>query len=107
MVNPFVAVKIVAAAKASVLAGALFAGFGLGILIFFALRTVPPQADSWWPVIATVFAGIVQVAAGLIAEHFCRVPPPSSDAATGETEDGDGREASGALASTQHREQAS
>ena len=107
MVNPFVAVRIVAAAKASVLAGALFAGFGLGILIFFALRTVPPQADSWWPVIATVFAGIVQVAAGLIAEHFCRVPPPSSDAATGETEDGDGREASGALASTQHREQAS
>jgi len=76
-VNPFVAVRIVAAAKASTLAGALFGGFGLGIVLFFTLRTVAPQAENWWPVLTTLAAGVVQVVIGLISEHLCRVPPPS------------------------------
>lgn len=107
MVNPFIAVRVVAAAKASALAGALFAGFGLGILVFFAMRTVAPQADSWWPVIATVFAGIVQVIAGLLSEYFCQVPPPSSDASAEESDDGEERNSHGALAATSHTEGAS
>lgn len=104
LVNPFVAVRIVAAAKASVLAGALFAGLGLGILLFFMLRTVPPQAELWWPVVTTVLAGVLLTTAGLIAEHLCRVPPPSaehdgSDSAEGETPD-----SHGALATKAHTE---
>lgn len=78
-VNPFTAIRIVAAAKASILSGALFAGFALGILLYFSLRTVPPQADSWWPVIVTAIAGLVQLVIGVISEYLCRVPPTSGD----------------------------
>lgn len=74
-INPFVAVRVLAAAKAAILGGALFAGFALGILIYFALRTVPPQAPAWWAVLATLAASVITLAIGLIAEHFCRIPP--------------------------------
>jgi hypothetical protein len=78
-VNPFTAVRVVAAAKASILSGALFAGFSLGILLYFGMRTVPPQAGSWWPVIATAIASIIQLAIGVLSEYLCRVPPTDSD----------------------------
>lgn len=79
LVNPFTAVRIVAAAKASILSGALFAGFALGILLYFFLRTVPPQADAWWPVIATALAALVQLVIGVVSEYLCRVPPTDGD----------------------------
>lgn len=78
-VNPFTAVRIVAAAKASILSGALFGGFSLGILLYFSLRTVPPQPGSWWPVIATALASLVQLAIGVLSEYLCRVPPTDTD----------------------------
>lgn len=107
-VNPFVAVRVVAAAKASILSGALFAGFGAAILLYFSLRTVPPQAESWWPVIVTVFAAIIQLVVGVISEFLCRVPPPSDEA--GEQElatppHTNTSESPGAVASHQHSRQ--
>lgn len=87
-VNPFVAIRIVAAAKASTISGALFAGFGLGIITYFAFRTVPPQTQYWWPVVATALAGLILLAAGLIAEHLGRVPPRTPEETEEETDAG-------------------
>lgn len=105
-VNPFTAVRIVAAAKASILSGALFGGFSLGILVYFGMRTVAPQPDSWWPVIVSVIAALVQLVAGFVSEYLCRVPPTDDDeggAGDGDTarRNSDGPEASGAV--TAHR----
>lgn len=101
-VNPFVAVRIVAAAKASILAGALFAGFGIGIVLFFTLRTVAPQAENWWPAVATLLAGIAQVVIGLVAEHLCRVPPPTDPDADAKAETDENPDSHPSLAATAH-----
>lgn len=79
MVNPFVAIRVLAAAKASILAGALFTGFALGIIVYFAARTVPPQPEAWWPVVVTFIAAVAQLAGGLVAEYLCRVPPTDTE----------------------------
>ncbi|GAA3600263.1 hypothetical protein GCM10022198_25860 [Klugiella xanthotipulae] len=83
-VNPFAAVRLVAAAQASTLAGALFTGVGLGILGYMMTRTLAPPVESWVLVSAAALGGILLVIAGLVVEHFCTLPPPedgSADAA--------------------------
>lgn len=87
-VNPFVAVRVVAAAKATIISGALFFGFGIGILLYFGLRTVAPEASAWWPVIVTAISGALQVAVGLVAEWLGRVPPTEHDTDEIGAEDG-------------------
>ena len=101
-VNPFVAVRIVAAAKASILAGALFAGFGAGIVVFFTLRTVAPQPENWWPVLATLGAGIGQTVIGVVAENLCRVPPPSDAESDGERDADEAPDSHPSLAASAH-----
>lgn len=90
-VNPFVAVRVIAAAKATIVSGALFFGFAAGVLLYFLLRTVAPEAAAWWPVIVTALAGIIQVAIGVIVEWLGRVPPTDSGA-----EQANGDDAAGA-----------
>lgn len=78
-VNPFHAVRLLIAAKASLFAGALFAGLGFGMLLQFATRSVPPVPGIWVPVAATLGAGVALAVCGAIAEHLCRVPPAGDD----------------------------
>ena len=78
-VDPFRAVQALALAKASSLAGAIFAGAALGVLVFLLTRTVIGDG-----VAATVFSGVaalVLVAAGLIAESWCALPPDGGESA--------------------------
>lgn len=74
-VNPFHAVRLLATARAGQLVGALFAGFGGGMLLSLAWRSVPAPAPTWAPMLVTAAAGAVLLVCAIIAEHLCRVPP--------------------------------
>ncbi|GAA3777023.1 hypothetical protein GCM10022240_30560 [Microbacterium kribbense] len=78
-VNPFRAVRIAVLAKASSLVGAVFTGFGLGLLTFILSRPADPSASSVSALIATIVCAAVLIAAGLIAEHLCTIRKDDDD----------------------------
>ena len=73
-VDPFYATRIVMLAKASALTGALVAGFGIGVLAYLLTRSVI-GVGSVTQAIATIVGAGVLLAAGLVAERMCTVPP--------------------------------
>lgn len=73
-IDPFYATRVVVLAKASALAGGLLAGAGAGIFVYLLSRAVVPLGSTLTAG-ATVVAAMVMVAAGLIAEHWCSLPP--------------------------------
>jgi hypothetical protein len=75
-IDPFRAMRIAVLAKASSLAGALVLGLGLGITIFLVTRVVVPSAATVWLALATAIGAALLLAAGLVAEWFCTLPPP-------------------------------
>lgn len=84
-VNPFHAVRLLAAARASQITGAGFTGFGLGLLILLLGRPVGVSTGVWLPMLFTAACGSALIVTGLIAEGVCRIPP--SDAS--DLDDGD------------------
>lgn len=83
-VDPFRAMRIAALAKASSLAGALVFGFGLGLALFLLTRSVVPGFANVWLALGTAFGAALLLAAGLVAEWFCTLPPddPETDEET-------------------------
>ena len=59
---------------------ALLGGLALGALAFFATRTVV-AADAVLALAIVAVGALVQLAAGLIAEHWCVLPPDDEDEA--------------------------
>lgn len=78
-VNPFVALRIAVLAKASSLSGALVLGVGLGIAVYILTRSVVPAVSTLWLAIATAVGAAILLAGGLVAEHFCTLPPRDDD----------------------------
>lgn len=78
-IDPFYATRAVVLAKASSLTGALLGGVAVAILVFLLTRSVIPPVGSLAQAIATVVAGILLVAGGLIAEKMCTLPPSDDD----------------------------
>ncbi|MGK2939293.1 MAG: DUF3180 domain-containing protein [Solirubrobacteraceae bacterium] len=74
-VDPFYATRVVMLAKASSLSGAILAGGGTGVVGYLVTRSVLPPAGS----IATAVGAILLLVAGLIAEHWCTIPPDDED----------------------------
>lgn len=74
-INPFRAVRVAILSKASSLCGALLMGGSAGLLIYISTRTVLPAASSIWLAVASTVGGAVLLAAGLIAERMCTIPP--------------------------------
>lgn len=79
-VNPFQAVRLLATSRAGQLVGALFAGFGGGLLLALLGRSVPAPVATWLPMLITGIAGALLLTAALVAEHLCKVPPGEDDA---------------------------
>jgi len=73
-IDPFYATRVVVLAKASSLAGALLAGAAAGILTFLLSRAVVPLGSTLTAG-ATLITAVVLVAAALVAEHWCALPP--------------------------------
>lgn len=73
--DPFYAVRVAVLAKASALTGAILVGAGAGILIILLQRPVVPDWSLFAPAIGLVGCSLVLVAAGLVAEWMCVLPP--------------------------------
>lgn len=73
-IDPFYATRVVVLAKASSLAGALLAGAAAGILTYLLSRAVVPLGSTLTAG-ATLITAIMLVAAALVAEHWCALPP--------------------------------
>ena len=77
-VDPFYATRVLALAKSAILVGALLVGGMLAILAYAFTRPVVNEA-SILPVILGVIAAAAVLAAGLLAEEMCRIPPKDHD----------------------------
>ncbi|WP_294179856.1 DUF3180 domain-containing protein [uncultured Schumannella sp.] len=78
-VDPFRATRVVVFAKASAYLGAGLLGVSAGFLIEVLTRSVAAELDSVLRVAAMLAASALLLAAGLVAEHLCTVPPDSDD----------------------------
>jgi hypothetical protein len=85
--NALLVARFVVLAKASSLAGAIFAGAYGGVVAWAVSERdrLTVAANNLPPAIAGVVGALGLVAAALQLERACRVPPPPED------EDGDGR----------------
>ncbi|MCU1420071.1 MAG: hypothetical protein JWR57_1240 [Mycetocola sp.] len=72
--DPFRAMRVLLLAKASTLAGSLIGGGTAAILLYLFSRPVLPNAAVGPAILAVLAAGVL-VVAGLLVEHWCRVPP--------------------------------
>lgn len=82
-VEPLIVARLLALAKASSLAGAIFAGFYLGMSTWLLIERQrnDSAAQDLPAVLATFAASVVLVAAALWLERSCRIPkqPDESD----------------------------
>ncbi|MBI5160863.1 MAG: DUF3180 domain-containing protein [Micrococcales bacterium] len=77
-VDPFYATRIVLLAKACSLSGALLGGAFAGAVVFLWTRSVT-GVGSLAMALASLVGAILLLAAGLIAEHLCTVPPDDDE----------------------------
>lgn len=74
------ATSVLGFAKASSIVGALLGGAALGALGFFATRAVV-VGDAVLTLTVVAVGALVQLVAGLLAEHWCVLPPDDEDEA--------------------------
>ncbi|GEK81138.1 DUF3180 family protein [Agrococcus baldri] len=75
------ATSVLGFAKASSIVGALLGGAALGALVFFATRSVV-AGDAVLTLVVVAGGALVQLVAGLLAEHWCVLPPDDEDETT-------------------------
>jgi hypothetical protein len=78
-VDPFQAMRIAVLAQASSHSGALLLGGALGISLYLLTRSAVPPASSLWLAVAAGIGALVLLIAGLVAEHFCVLPPDDTE----------------------------
>ncbi|WIB00236.1 DUF3180 domain-containing protein [Curtobacterium sp. MCBA15_012] len=78
-VDPLYATRVVVLAKASSIAGALFGGFGGGLLVYLLTRSALPPLGSVLPNAVALGGGAVLVVCAIVAERMCIAPPPGDD----------------------------
>ena len=81
-VDPLYAARVVALAKASSYAGALLLGLGAGVLLYLFGRPISPTGFMLANALAQVTSAARLLAAGLIAEWLCVLPPEDKDEET-------------------------
>lgn len=74
--NPFYAVRVLILARSSVLAGALFAGWHAGLLIWLVSFSVAPENLMQSSVFGLVGAVALTIG-GLVSQWNCKTPPSS------------------------------
>lgn len=78
-VDPLYATRVVVLAKAASICGALFGGFGTGLLAYLLTRSAFPSLGSVLPNAVAVGGGIVLLVCAIVAEHMCVAPPSDDD----------------------------
>jgi hypothetical protein len=74
--NPFYAVRVLILARSSVLAGALFAGWHAGLLIWLVSFSVAPENLMQSSLFGLVGAVALTIG-GLVSQWNCKTPPSS------------------------------
>lgn len=70
--SPFYAVRVLALAGALKLTGSAFAGWGIGLLLWLLVASVP--TGNMIPTLALAICGAVLVVSGYLAELNCKAP---------------------------------
>jgi hypothetical protein len=70
--DPFYAVRVLLLAKASSLAGSIFAGWHIGLVVL--QLTTPVISLKVWSNISGLVGSIITIVVGLIVERLCRIP---------------------------------
>lgn len=78
-IDPFRAMRVAVLAKACSLSGGLLAGTGLGILVYLLSRSVLPASSAIGLAVVAMIGGAILLAAGLVAERMCTLPPSDDD----------------------------
>ncbi|MEO6943497.1 MAG: DUF3180 domain-containing protein [Lacisediminihabitans sp.] len=78
-IDPYYATRVVMLAKACALSGALLVGLSLGVTLYLLTRSAMPSASSIGLAVSTLVGSGILLAAGLVAEHMCIVPPTDPD----------------------------
>jgi hypothetical protein len=78
-VNPLMVARFVVLAKASALAGAIFAGFYAGLTGWLFIERTRAATEDRPAAGAGLLAGLAQVTAALWLERACRVPEQKDD----------------------------
>ncbi len=78
-IDPFHATRVVLFAKASSIAGALLTGAAAGLLAELLTRSGGLNTDSLLRSLAVLGGAVAVLAAGLIGEFLCTVPPDDDD----------------------------
>ena len=74
-IDPFWAMRVAVLSKATSLSASLLLGAALGIVLYILTRSVVPAVTSLWLAIGTAVGAALMLTAGLVAEHFCTLPP--------------------------------
>lgn len=78
-IDPFYATRVLVLGKAASLSGALLSGVGVGFVLEVLTRSGSPTSDSYLRVFAMLVGAVALLVGGILAEHFCRVPPRDDD----------------------------
>lgn len=78
-INPFSAVRLLAAARAGQCVGALLGGGSAGLLFIVLLRPVAAPTNIWLPTTAALLGGIILTTSGMVTEQLCKIPPTDDD----------------------------
>jgi hypothetical protein len=78
-VDPLYATRVVVLAKASSIGGALFGGFGIGLLLYLLTRNATPSLGSTLPNAVALGGAVVLTVCALVAERMCIAPPGDDD----------------------------
>ena len=78
-VDPFYATRVVMLAKASSLGGALLEAARIGVAGYLLSRSVLPAVGSVTMGVATAVGAILLLVGGLVAEHWCTIPPDDDE----------------------------
>jgi nitrate reductase gamma subunit len=70
--DPFYAVRVLLLAKASSLAGSIFAGWHIGLVVL--QLTTPVISLKVWSNISGLVGSVITIVVGLIVERLCRIP---------------------------------
>ncbi|MCU6480360.1 hypothetical protein QO003_002681 [Arthrobacter silviterrae] len=90
--DPLLAARTLVLAQACAYAGAVLLGWHAGILLD-QLPTISlrPDLAVIWHIVVMMGGGAAMVAAGLVVERFCKLPPEDTDAAPKPREKREGR----------------
>lgn len=81
-VDPFRAVRVLVLAKASAILGAVFAGIGVGLIVYVVTRPATSSLGSLAEEIGTGAAGLLLTVLALIAENLCAIRKEDDDEPT-------------------------